>query len=254
MNRRRPPALSRVPALLILLLICAGLPCALAPAQTKAPAKSDELSPLEQEVINEMNLARTRPVEYAAYLEQSKQYYQGKNLKWPGQKVAMQTVEGVAGVDEAIKFLRSTLPLPPLGLSKGMCQGAKDQVADQSVSGAIGHEGSDKSFSWDRVKRYGEWKTPISENISYEPGTARQIVIGFIIDDGVPSRGHRKNIFNAKYFVAGISAGKHPVYGSVCVITFAGGFTDKTAGGQPPTQPAMTAKPATTAKPVPRKL
>jgi hypothetical protein len=210
-------------------------------SQTKMGSDNYSLSSLEKAVLEEMNLARTNPARYAAYLEALKKYYKGKTFRQPGLG-AVETIEGVAGIDEAISFLRSAKPLPQLQISKGMCMGAKDQSFDQAQTGDVSHMGKDKSFSWDRVARYGEWKNPVSENIAYDSGTARDIVINLIIDDGVPARGHRKNIFNSSHIVTGISCGSHPLFGSMCVCTFAGGFTEKSAQNQS----TMTGKPAAT--------
>ncbi len=231
-------------------------------AQTKKEGDGYVLSDLEKAVLNEMNLARTRPAEYAAYLEAWRGYYKGKSLKIAA-RPPVDTVEGVSALEEAINFMRAQSPLPALQVSTGMCMGAKDQSFDQAKSGEVGHAGSDNSFSWERVARYGEWQKPVSENIAYDDGTAREIVINLIIDDGVPTRGHRRNIFNSLYIVTGVSCGNHPLYGGMCVCTFAGGFTEKSSDANPATRPApATNAPATTtmpasngtARPVPRKL
>jgi uncharacterized protein YkwD len=195
-------------------------------SQTNPSGDDYALSSLEKAVLEDMNLARTNPAQYATYLEALRQYYKGKTLRLPG-LAPLERVEGASALEEAISFLRNAKPLPPLQVSKGMCLGAKDQSFDQSQSGAVSHQGKDKTFSWERVQRYGDWKNPISENISYDSGTARDIVINLIIDDGVPSRGHRNNIFNSSYIVTGISCGSHPLFGGMCVCTFAGGFTEK---------------------------
>lgn len=231
-------------------------------AQTKKEGDDYVLSDLEKAVLNEMNLARTSPKEYAAYLEAWRGYYKDKTLRIAG-RPGVDTVEGVSALEEAINFMRASSPLPSLQLSTGMCMGAKDQSFDQAKTGDVGHAGSDNSFSWERVARYGEWQKPVSENIAYDDGTAREIVINLIIDDGVPTRGHRRNIFNSLYIVTGVSCGKHPLFGGMCVCTFAGGFTEKSAAGKPAPNapPATTTTPVSTApassgiaKPVPRKM
>jgi uncharacterized protein YkwD len=222
--------------LLLTLTPTAGL------SQTKSGTDDYALSSLEKAVLEEMNLARTNPVQYASYLEAWRKYYQGKIFKQPG-STGVETIEGAAALEEAITYLRAAKPLPLLQISRGMCMGAKDQSFDQGQTGDVSHMGKDKSFSWDRVARYGEWKNPVSENIAYDSGTAREIVINLIIDDGVPTRGHRRNIFNASHIVTGISCGSHPLFGSMCVCTFAGGFTEKSSQGATNAKPA-SAQPA----------
>lgn len=188
--------------------------------------KADYLSPLEREIIHEINLARIAPKDYALFLEQFKKYYHEKLIKLPNETPII-TKEGVGALIEATRFLRSTKPVPLLHLSKGMSWGAKDHVKDLSLSGASQHRGSDKNQPWDRVNRYGTWQKVIGENISFGHDRARNIVMSLIIDDGVPHRGHRKNIFNSDFRVIGVACGEHPNYKTVCVITLAGGYIEK---------------------------
>jgi uncharacterized protein YkwD len=184
------------------------------------------LSPLEKAVVNEMNLARTSPKEYLSLLEQFKKYYDGKLLKLPGETPIL-TKEGTSAVAEAIRSLRSQKPVFPLSPSKGMTLGAKDHIRDLRTSGASQHKGSDGSQTWDRVNRYGTWEKIIGENISFGHNKARNIVMTFIVDDGVSNRGHRKNIFNPDFRLVGVACGDHPAYRTLCVITFAGGYREK---------------------------
>ena len=195
-------------------------------AQSIKVDKPDYLSPLEKAVVNEMNLARTSPKEYLSLLEQFKKYYDGKLLKLPGETPIL-TKEGTSAVVEAIRSLRSQKPVSPLSPSKGMTLGAKDHIRDLRTSGASQHKGSDGSESWDRVNRYGTWQKIIGENISFGHNKARNIVMTLMIDDGVPNRGHRKNIFNPDFRLVGVACGDHPAYKTICVITFAGGYREK---------------------------
>ncbi len=188
--------------------------------------KADDFSHFEREVIEEVNLARTTPKDYASFLEQFKRYYHGKIIELPHQTPIL-TQEGVEALMEAIRFLRSTKPVPPLMLSKGMSLGAKDHVKDFKTLKDSAHRGSDKSQPWDRVNRYGTWQKVIGENISCGYNQPRHIVMSLIIDDGVPQRGHRKNIFNPEFRVVGVACGEHPIYKTVCVITFAGGYIER---------------------------
>lgn len=196
--------------------------------------KLEFLTPLENEIIAEINLARAQPQAYAAYLEEMKKFYVGNQVQRPGQPPEM-TVEGVTALDEAIKFLRAAQPLPPLQVFKGMSLAARDHANDLGTSGNTGHRGNDGSTPNARVSRYGDWANSVGENIVYQAATsARESVIGLIIDDGIPTRGHRKNLFDSTYRVAGISLGARSSLGTLCVITFAGGFSERGAAAATP--------------------
>lgn len=55
--------------------------------------------------------------------------------------------------------------------------------------------GSDRSNPGERINRYVACQDGWAENIACGQRSAREIVMALIIDDGVPGRGHRRNIF-----------------------------------------------------------
>ena len=180
-------------------------------------------------IIHEIKMARQHPTLYATFLEQIRQDYAGRVRLMPG-SVWLCTRDGVRAVDEAIRFLRRSRPLPPLALSQGLCLAAADHCREE-MGGAVGHRSRDRSDPGSRISRYGVVAHGWAENIAYGQRSARAIVMAFLIDDGVRGRGHRRNIFNPNYNAAGAAYGPHARYGSICSIDFASGYAEGTFVG-----------------------
>ena len=182
---------------------------------------------LAGEVLAEINLARTKPQAYAGFLREFRRQFEGKNYRLPGSDTFVRTVEGVKAVDETIRFLSRQKPIPALSWSDGLAVAAAELADEQAENGGIGHAGKKSGSMRERVERHGEWLGEIAEDIGYGPAEARSMVMQLIVDDGVPGRGHRKNIFRRSVSTAGVACGPHPEYGHMCVIDFAGGFRSK---------------------------
>ena len=178
--------------------------------ENSSPADQEQVSATA--VIRELNLARENPGLYASFVAESRPFHM---------------IEHGRAVDEAVRFLKKAQPLPPLTLSSGMSRAAADHCIEQ-VAGQLGHDGNAHSSPGDRISRYGSWSSSWGENISYSQKTARGVVLALIIDDGVRSRGHRKNIFSAKFNYAGAAFGPHARYRTVCTIDLAGGYAERT--------------------------
>jgi uncharacterized protein YkwD len=222
-------------ALVLLLSLAIGTvigPLYMEPAQA---AGNVDFTALEQGIVKEVNLARTNPGAYAAWLRGQRQFYRGAQLRRPGE-APIRTKEGLAAADEAIRWLEKQRPVGTLGYSRGLSLAARDLVAPQGASGGFGHTGPDGSSPSDRIERHGQWESVIGENVAYGQRTARDVVAAFIVDDGVPGRGHRKNLYNAAFHVMGVDCGPHSTYGTTCAITFADGFREKSAPDQHPTR------------------
>ena len=163
-------------------------------------------------VLDEINLARTRPREYAAIVETRMQALRGADERC---------------VEEAVSFLRRQRPLEPLQSTQGLAMSARQHVTDQGQTGEIGHRGTDGGSPWSRMAKWGQSTGRMGENISYGYADARTIVVTLIVDQGVANRSHRRNIFTPDFKVAGAACGPHARYGAMCVIDFAGGFVAK---------------------------
>jgi uncharacterized protein YkwD len=181
---------------------------------------------MSQQTLAEINLARTNPQLFAKYLREFRRQFLGSSYILQGTETMVRTGEGVKGVDEAIRFLLRQKPLPPLEWSTGLAAAAAELAEEEGESRAVGHQGRTSGGPKKRIEHHGEWQGTIGENIFYGPGDARQVVMNLIIDDGVPDRGHRKNIFSRAFARAGAACGSHPDFVTVCVIDFAGEFRE----------------------------
>lgn len=203
--------------LILPLLFVAGL-------QGQAPTAVPVATSLEKAVVQELSEARWRPKVYAKHLRELRPYFDGLLWRLPEQ-TPLRTREGVAAVDEAIAFLERVEAVGPLRFNKGLWAAAREHALDQSLNGGVGHVGSRGSVLRARLGRHGSGALAFGECIAYGFDEARMIALQLIIDDGVPDRGHRQSIFNPDFHHAGAAVSDHPLWGHVCVIDFADGFT-----------------------------
>lgn len=193
-------------------------------AAPEAPAPA-HINEIQKAVLSELNVARTTPLKYVEYLKDRRSRFKDKFfIGTPGVRVL--TREGAAAVDEAIAALAKQPPLAALKFSEGLALAALDHAQDTGPKGLVSHDGSDGSDTAARIRRYGKVENVLGECISFGHNEARQIVLTLIIDDGVANRGHRRNIYNGDFRLAGIACGQHQTFKNMCVIDFAGAYKE----------------------------
>ena len=181
-------------------------------------------SEIEEQILNEINVARTNPQIYIAYLEEHKKLFKGKKIDYGDYMI--ETSEGTAAVDETIQYLKKLPQLMPLKFSTILAKPAKRQLSDVLENPTLGHKGKDGSNLPKRMAEFGiESQGSSGENILRETSGSRRIVLTMIIDDSVKDRGHRKNIFDDKFKHVGIAYGDGKIFGTT-VIVFSAGFTE----------------------------
>lgn len=82
----------------------------------------------------------------------------------------------------------------------------------------------------DRIKRYYTFNAA-GENIDFGNNTGVEIILALIVDDGVASRGHRKNIFSKDFNETGCAYGSHKQYTHMCTFNYVGKFGGGFSGG-----------------------
>jgi uncharacterized protein YkwD len=176
-----------------------------------APVAGARERTLDDGVLYELNLARTQPQAYAQALQSA-----ARETRASG------AYDDPAAFREAVDFLLRQPALPPLGADSALAGSALAHADYQGPQGGFGHEGPHGESLDQRLHRHGAFAMTMAEDISYGYANPREVVLQLIVDAGVPSRGHRNNIFNPAFREAGVACGPHRLYGAMCVVDFAG--------------------------------
>ena len=183
---------------------CAVLLGIIAAAWAQARYESRE----EAEVLRYLNEARTNPARFAE------------------RYLAADTRRNRTAA-ECMREMKRLRPMPPLGPSLVLSRSAQAHAADLGRTGEMSHRGSDGSDLSRRIERYGVWTGSIAENLAFGVESPLQIVVMLLIDEGVASRGHRRNILDPKLRYAGVGIRPHRRFGTVCVQDFAAAVRER---------------------------
>ena len=134
---------------------------------------------------------------------------------------SLETVEGPKAWNDAVADLSSmTGSLKPLKWSEGLAQACYDHIRDIGPKGLTGHTGSDNSSPFARIKKY-TINQGVGENVAFsDVDKPEDAILQLIVDDGVFSRGHRRNIMKPEFTHGGVSWGCHNEYTEVCWFAY----------------------------------
>ena len=173
-----------------------------------------------EEVMSEINLARTKPSEYAAKLERISSTLQGRKVKVG--KSIMKLKEGAAIFDETIQYLLNIGHMEPLELCEGL-----SESANELLSILIIQEGVDMSdFNLDiydlehRLDHFGVYFGEFSELIDYGSFDPEFIVVNFLLSDGDETRNDRHTVMNPLMKYCGITSGILPSTKKCTILNF----------------------------------
>jgi len=113
------------------------------------------------------------------------------------------------------KDLKSVKNLPLLHPEKDMYDAALGHAVKSGKTGHLGHQGFDARFK-PLMKKYNS----VAENCAYGYDMAIDIAIQLLIDEDVPSLGHRVNMLNPEFDSVGVSIQPHKTYRYNCVMDF----------------------------------
>ena len=176
------------------------------------------LSDMEKDVINRLNDLRAHPKEWADYLKGTKKGLFGIGLSSGNDEETA----------EAVLYLESRKPVPPLKLSRGLTLAAADLLKDHGPKGLTGHRASDGTVPADRMARYGYCEGKTGENLIYGYKDEDRLMKGILTEGGSRGWEQRNNVLSKDFNLVGIACGSHNVYGTMCVIDFAEKYEEMT--------------------------
>ena len=176
---------------------------------------------LNKEIIAEHNKIRTNPKSYIPILEEQIKLFK-ENVLYRPNEIPIQTNEGPEAYKEAIKFLETQKPLPELKVDNSLALAAEDHLLDIAPKGLVSHESTNGKNVSDRIEKYCEWEGTCAENIDFGSRTGVDVVLSLLVDDGIKTRGHRRNLFKEDVKLVGVASGDHKEYETCIVIDMVG--------------------------------
>ena len=157
-------------------------------------------SVVEKDVVLHTNLVRLYPQKYLRLVAE----------KWemPDRYSALdKSTQFYRGLLQELSKMRPTHALLP---SNRLQHSAACFARAQGRSGATGHNRSGTGCP----------DLNTAENCDYGMNAGEDVVMHLLIDEDIPSLGHRKNLLNPEYFTIGVGHGTHARYGQMTVQEF----------------------------------
>lgn len=139
----------------------------------------------ENKMVKEINMMRANPTAYIKYIEEYRTSKKRAGFVLPD-----------ATINELVAELKNMQPLSQLQASSCVYNAASSHGQDIKRMGKTGHQGSDGSWPWDRVRRSCSNFKDGNENLVGGVNSVREAVIILLIDHGVTTRSHRRSLLN----------------------------------------------------------
>ena len=175
---------------------------------------------LISETYSELTNLRNCPADFACKMRNLRAQYREDKIFLRNGAAPILTREGVAGLDSAIEFLQDLDSCRPLQFSQGLTRAAQLLCDDIGPIGIANHLDSQGRTSRDRARLFGEFSPGIGEVLNFGSVSGFEVVCSMIIDDGIPTRPHRKLLLSDTFIQIGIGAAPHKEFGVVicCVL------------------------------------
>ncbi|CDW83699.1 UNKNOWN [Stylonychia lemnae] len=201
--------------------------------KTGLPSAPKSALDAEKEVFMVQNLFRV----YKRLLLQVLDEYQDNMSKNQQNGINVVKKEGLSAVIDAIEYVKQSPPLKPFYWNKTLSKVCKLHAQECQQANTITNKTKKGEKPITRMKKYGHVFIGGAQNLftgivnnnskSSESKITQNCqgvidnIIQQIIDDGVQSRGHRKNILNPAHRTLGVAFEEHKQCGSIIVCNYA---------------------------------
>uniref|UniRef100_A0A7S3LGX5 Uncharacterized protein n=1 Tax=Aplanochytrium stocchinoi TaxID=215587 RepID=A0A7S3LGX5_9STRA len=187
-----------------------------------------ERTELEADIFSWINKVRADPECVVLALEGRKmRFVEGNNKMQISGTTFVNTVEGVAAIDDAIEYLEnmaeqienSEKEFDLLTWSDEAAANSKLHVLKNCTAGTTDLLTGSEIEETLRASLEAEGLGAYAESSEYGSSAAMDIVLNLIVDDGNSARSNRLNIFgNYEYFAC--ASNEHPSYGQMTTLLF----------------------------------
>jgi uncharacterized protein YkwD len=203
------------------------------PLNTQA---SSELAKVEEEIVEQINKARSRPEEFGSEVLLPKLNRVTRTLVPSADGHWSKSREGADGLAEAIAFSKSAAKeverksdgtpsdyRPTLTISPGLSLAARDHALDLGFHSLSSHRGSDQSTLQDRVGRYIDLKQGcwVTELLCFAASSPFDVVAQLFVNDGDSKRTQRSLLLHEKASYIGVALVPHRSTEYCCVVVLA---------------------------------
>jgi uncharacterized protein YkwD len=150
-----------------------------------------------RDCLNALNDIRQNPKKYAEVLQ--KRVIDNLDQRGLNTKTRVMSNEGRTAWLQGKDYLAKKAPMRPFSLSEGLTAAAYLHSVYQAGINQLTHDGPKEMDQ--RMNEFGEMMAGgMGENIMDRREIDYEMwMLEFIVDDGVPDRGHRENIFSEEY-------------------------------------------------------
>ena len=179
---------------------------------------------IRKQILEEINSVRTNPSGYVDKILKYKDYFKGKILYIPGEKVGIQTNEGASAYEEAANYLKTAKNNEAFIPSKGLTNIANDYLNKVLE---VGMDKIDDIDMNDIIDEYGSFTKQFNQLLELGSTTVEQIVISLLVSDGDSTREYRKHLLSPNLKKIGIASKKDNTNKNLTIIVASTDFKNK---------------------------